>query len=73
MIGVVATHNSNTFSGQFDFRSIKQRIEAEGGNGKEDLREIVAEMRDLLERGGGINKGFLAHYNAKLQQCELAR
>lgn len=27
-------------------------------------------MRELLKRGGTVNKGFLARHNAKLQQYE---
>lgn len=66
----IGTHNTNTFSGEFDFSTIEQRIESEGGADKEELYELVAEMRDLLERGGTLDKGFLARFNDKLQQYE---
>jgi len=64
----IGTHNTNNFSGEFDFSTVEQRIEAEGGADKEDLHEIVNEMRDLLERGGTVDRGFLACWNDKLQK-----
>lgn len=66
----IGTHNTNTFSGEFDFSTVEQRIEAEGGADKEELRELVAELRDLLEHGGEINKGFLSRWNEKLKQYD---
>lgn len=66
----IGTHNTNSFTGEFDFSTVEQRIEAEGGADKEELRELVAELRDLLENEGTINKGFLSRWNDKLKECD---
>jgi len=64
----VGTHNTNTFSGDLDFSRVEQRIEEEGGADKEELRELVAEMRDLLESGQSLEKGSLARFNDRLKE-----
>lgn len=67
---VIGTHNTANFTGNFDFSTVERRIEAEGGEDKEELREVVAELRSLLERGSTVEKGFLAGYNAHLKKHE---
>jgi DNA-binding PadR family transcriptional regulator len=64
----VGTHNTNTFSGDLDFSTVEQRIDEEGGADKEELRELVAEMRELLESGQTLDKGRLARFSDKLKQ-----
>jgi hypothetical protein len=64
----VGTHNTNTFSGDLDFSTVEQRIEDEGGADKEVLRELVREMRELLESGQTLDKGRLARFNDKLKE-----
>jgi DNA-binding PadR family transcriptional regulator len=64
----VGTHNTNTFSGDLDFSTVEQRIEEEGGADKEELREVVREMRELLESGQTLDKGHLARFNDKLKE-----
>ena len=64
----VGTHNTNAFSGDLDFSTVERHIEEEGGADKEELHELVAEMRDLLESGQTLDKGSLARFNDKLKQ-----
>ena len=64
----VGTHNTNTFTGDLDFSTVERRIEEEGGPDKEELRELVREMRELLESGQTLDKGFLARFNDKLKE-----
>jgi hypothetical protein len=64
----VGTHNTNTFSGDLDFSTVEQRIEDEGGADKEVLRELVREMRELLESEQTLDKGRLARFNDKLKE-----
>jgi hypothetical protein len=47
---------------------VERRIEEEGGADKEVLRELVAEMRELLESGETLEKGRLARFNDKLKE-----
>jgi DNA-binding PadR family transcriptional regulator len=64
----VGTHNTNTFSGDLDFAAVERRIEEEGGADKEELHELVQEVRELLESGQMLNKGRLARFNDKLKE-----
>ena len=64
----VGNDNANTFSGDLDFSRVERRIDEEGGGDKEVLRELVAEMRDLLESGETLEKGRLAWFNDKLKE-----
>ena len=64
----VGTHNTNTFEGDLDFSTVERRIEEEGGTDKEELRELVAEVRELLESGQTLEKGSLARFNDKLKE-----
>jgi DNA-binding PadR family transcriptional regulator len=64
----VGTHNTNTFEGDLDFSTVERRIEEDGGADKEELRELVAEVRELLESGPTLDKGRLARFNDKLKQ-----
>ena len=66
----VGTHNTNTFGGDLDFSTVERRIEEEGGADKEELRQLVAEMRELLQSGQTVDKGFLARFNDKLKQYD---
>jgi hypothetical protein len=67
---VIGTHNTANFSGEFDFTTIEQRIETEAGADKEELRELVNEVRSLLEQDGALNRGFLSRFNAKLKEYD---
>ena len=64
----VGTHNTNTFEGDLDFSTVERRIEEDGGTDKEELRELVAEVRELLENGQTLEKGRLARFNDKLKE-----
>ena len=64
----VGNQNTNTFSGDLDFSTVERRIEEEGGADKEELRELVAEVRELLESGQTLEKGRLARFNDKLKE-----
>ena len=64
----VGSHNTNTFSGDLDFSTVEQRIEEQGGADEEELRELVAEMRDLLESGQTLEKGCLDRFHYALEQ-----
>ena len=65
---VIGTNNTNTFSGNFDFSTVEERIETDGGDDREELHRLVAEVRKLLENGETLDKGFLARWNGKLKE-----
>jgi DNA-binding PadR family transcriptional regulator len=64
----VGNDNTNTFSGDLDFSTVERRIDEEGGADKEVLRQLVAEMREMLESGETLEKGRLARFNDKLKE-----
>ena len=66
----VGTNNIANLSAQFDFRTIEQRIESEAGPDREELRELVAEMREVVERGDTLDRNFLSRYNDKLKEYD---
>ena len=41
---VIGTHNTAELTNTFDFRAIEQRIEEEGGEDKEELRQALAQV-----------------------------
>lgn len=71
----VGMNNTNSFTGDLNFANVQQRIESEAKEeDKEELRQLVAEVKELLDNGQTANKGFLAKWNDKLREYEwLAR
>lgn len=67
---MIGTNNTANLSAQSDFRTIEQRIESEAGSDREELRELVAEMREVVERGGTLDRNFLSRYNNKLKEYD---
>jgi hypothetical protein len=70
----VGMNNTNSFTGDLNFTNVEQRIENEANEeDKEELRQLVAEVRELLDNGQSANKGFLARWNDKLQKYDWLR
>ncbi len=65
---VIGTHNTAELTNHFDFRSIEQRIEHEGGEDKEELREALNEVRQLLESGKKLDRGAWARFSGVMQR-----
>lgn len=66
--GVIGTHNTNELTNNFDFRTVEQRIEREGGEDKEELREALEEIRRLLESGDSMERGFLSRFSGAMEE-----
>lgn len=67
---VIGTNTIQELTNNFDFRSVEQRIESEGGEDKEELREALAEVRRLLESGNSMERGFLSRFSGAMQRHE---
>lgn len=65
---VIGTHNTAELTASFDFRSIERRIEAEGGEDKEELREALEELRVLLEECGTLDRGALSRFSSSMEK-----
>lgn len=65
---VIGTHNTAELTNNFDFRAIEQRIESEGGEDKEELRQALAQVERLLERGEYLDRGALARFSGSMER-----
>ena len=65
---VIGTHNTAELTNNFDFRSIEQRIEREGGEDAGELKEALEEVRNLLERGDKLDRGGLSRFGEVMQR-----
>jgi len=65
---VIGTHNTAELTNNFDFRSIEQRIEREGGKDAGELKEALEEVRNLLERGDKLDRGGLSRFGEVMQR-----
>lgn len=65
---VIGTNTIQELTNNFDFRSVEQRIESEGGEDKEELREALAEVRRLLESGDSMERGFLSRFSGAMEE-----
>jgi len=65
---VIGMHNSAELTNTFDFRAIEQRIEEEGGEDKEELRQALAQVQRLLERGDYLDRGALSRFSGVMEK-----
>jgi DNA-binding PadR family transcriptional regulator len=65
---VIGTHNTAELTNTFDFRAIEQRIEEEGGEDKEELRQALAQVQRLLERGEYLDRGALSRFSGVMEK-----
>jgi len=65
---VIGTHNTAELTNTFDFRAIGQRIEEEGGEDKEELRQALAQVQRLLERGEYLDRGALSRFSGVMEK-----
>jgi hypothetical protein len=65
---VIGTHNTAELTNNFDFRAIEQRINSEGGEDTEELREALAEVERLVEEGQTLDRGAFSRFSAVMQR-----
>lgn len=65
---VIGTHNTAELTNSFDFRSIQERIEREGGEDKEELKRALAQVERLLERGEYLDRGALSQFSGAMER-----
>jgi len=65
---VIGTHNTAELTNSFDFRAIEQRIEEEGGEDKEELKQALAQVERLLERGEYLDRGALSQFSGAMEK-----
>lgn len=65
---VIGTHNKAELTNTFDFRTIEQRIEREGGEDKEELRRALDRVERLVERGDYLDRGALSEFSGAMER-----
>ncbi|WP_142061498.1 hypothetical protein [Brevibacillus sp. AG162] len=64
----IATHGNATINNTFNFAAVDQLIEEKGGSDKEELRQMIEEIKELLEDSEKVKKGSLAQYSEKIEK-----
>lgn len=64
----VGTYGNASVSNTFNFEAVDQMIEDRGGEDKEELRQIIAEIKELFEDSEKVKKGSLAKYSEKIDK-----
>ena len=67
---IIETQDRAELTNNFDFRTIEQRIDRDGGADKEELREALAEVRRLLESDDKLDRGALSRFSETMQRHE---
>lgn len=65
---VIGTNNRAELTNTFDFRSIEQRIEREGGEDKEELKKALARVQRMIEHDDYIDRGALARFSGAIER-----
>ena len=65
---VIGTHNTTELTNNFDFRSVEQQIDNEGGEDKEKLYAALEEVRNLLESGEALDRGALSEFSGVMER-----
>lgn len=65
---VMGTHNTAELTNTFDFRSIEERIERDGGEDKEELKQALARVERLIERGEYLDRGALSQFSGAMER-----
>lgn len=64
----IGTQGNATIENTFNFEIVDRLIEENGGEDKEELRQMISEIRELFEDSEKIKKGSLSSYSEKLEK-----
>lgn len=64
----VGTYGSASVTNIFNFEKVDQLIEEKGGADKEELRQMIAEIKEMFEDSEKVKKGSLGSYSEKLEK-----
>ncbi|GED33499.1 hypothetical protein P9G84_10170 [Brevibacillus centrosporus] len=65
---IFSTHGSATMTNTFNFDAVDQMIDEHGGEDKEELKQMMNEIKDLLEDSNKISKGALVRFSEKIEK-----
>ncbi|UIO44332.1 hypothetical protein LOY85_09315 [Brevibacillus brevis] len=64
----IGTHGTSTITNTFNFEAVDKLIEEHGGEDKEELRKMVAEIKELFEDSEKVKKGSLSKFSEQMQK-----
>lgn len=64
----IGTQGDASITNTFNFEKVDQLIEVHGGEDKEELRKMIAEIKELFEDSEKVKKGALEKYSEKLEK-----
>ena len=64
----IGTQGQASITNTFNFEKVDQLIEENGGEDKEELRKMIAEIKELFEDSEKVKKGSLAAYSEKIEK-----
>ncbi|MGG4498525.1 hypothetical protein [Brevibacillus reuszeri] len=64
----IGTHGSANITNTFNFEAVDKLIEEHGGEDKEELRVMVAEIKELFEDSEKVKKGSLSKFSEEMQK-----
>ncbi|AYB37575.1 hypothetical protein [Brevibacillus laterosporus] len=64
----VGTQGNASIVNTFNFEAVDQMIEEHGGEAKEELRQMIDEIKELFEDSEKVKKGSLAQYSEKIER-----
>gem|GEM_PF-5674032 len=64
----IGTQGNSSIKNTFNFDTVDQMIEEKGGEDKEELRKMIAEIKEFFEDSEKVKKGSLSTYSEKLEK-----
>lgn len=65
---IIGTQERAEITANVNFGNIEQRIETEGGEDKEELYEVLAEIRRVVEQDDQLDRGALTKFSSVMQR-----
>ncbi|MGD8191527.1 hypothetical protein ACQCN2_16225 [Brevibacillus ginsengisoli] len=64
----IGTQGNASVTNTFNFDAVDQMIEERGGEDKEELHQMIAEIKELFEDSEKVKKGSLTQYSEKIEK-----
>jgi hypothetical protein len=65
---IIGTQTRAELTNNFDFGNVRERIDREGGEDREELHKALDHVERLLERGEYLDRGALAKFSDVMEQ-----
>ena len=65
---IIGTQTRAELTNNFDFGNVRERIDREGGEDREELHRALEQVERLLERGEYLDRGALAQFSDVMEK-----